>query len=408
LPCVILNWAQQKTGRSANLEGFVGAFLLIMSKKLTNEDFCRAAKRLKCGVANIKTVDDVESKGSGFYPDGFPTILFERHKFHKYSKGKFSKDYPEISNPNAGGYGKAGANQRRKFNLAFSLDPKAAMLSCSWGRYQIMGFNYAVCGFVSVGDFVDAMKESEGAQLLAFCEFVEENNLADELRNREWAEFARGYNGKNYKINSYDTKLAAAYKQFSKENIDCSKVSTDKPIKPAEAISSSPKEIPAETSNNSVDAPAEIPAQNIEQTADNIINQSADTDAAKVEAAANQPPTEIPKTKPSGFGTKIIAFFTAIFSGEYLVPQFVQDGAANNQGVIVNFIGSLLRAAYENRYLIIGVLVVWYVTKKINQAWLTGKIADINTDQTRGNIVLVEPEKKKGLFQKGKEFFFGA
>jgi hypothetical protein len=271
-------------------------FLFMATKKLTNEDFCRAAKRLKCGVANIKTVDDVESKGSGFYSDGFPTILFECHKFHKYSKGKFSKDYPEISNPNAGGYGKAGANQRRKFNLAFSLDPKAAMLSCSWGRYQIMGFNYAVCGFVSVGDFVDAMKESEGAQLLAFCEFVEENNLADELRNREWADFARGYNGKNYKINEYDTKLAAAYKQFSKENIDCSKVSTDTP-KPAE-ISSSPKEIPAESTINSVDAApvaAETPA---------------------VEAAPPQPPpVEVEQVKPETEPAKAVTGIQASLAG---------------------------------------------------------------------------------------------
>jgi hypothetical protein len=33
------------------------------------------------------------------------------------------------------------------------------------------------------------------------------------LKNKNWAAFARGYNGKDYKINKYDQKLAAAYKK---------------------------------------------------------------------------------------------------------------------------------------------------------------------------------------------------
>ena len=35
--------------------------------------------------------------------------------------------------------------------------------------------------------------------------------LADELREKRWADFARKYNGVNYAINKYDTKLAAEF-----------------------------------------------------------------------------------------------------------------------------------------------------------------------------------------------------
>ncbi|HKX84575.1 MAG TPA: N-acetylmuramidase family protein [Pyrinomonadaceae bacterium] len=192
--------------------------------KLTNDDFCRAAKRLRCDVAAIKAVAEVESRGEGFYSDGFPVILFERHKFRKYTGGRYNETHPQISGP-AGGYGSAGQNQRNKFNLAFKLDPEAAMKSCSWGKFQIMGFNHRAAGFATVGEFVDAMKESEGRQLEAFVTFIIHEHLDDELRGRKWSELAFAYNGPGYEKNEYDSKMAAAYKRFAKEEIDCSQVS---------------------------------------------------------------------------------------------------------------------------------------------------------------------------------------
>lgn len=191
---------------------------------LTDDDFCRAAKRIRCEVAAIKAVADTESRGQGFYADGFPVILYERHIFRKYTDGKFNKSHPELSGPQ-GNYGKPGANQRRKFSAAFELDPIAAMKACSWGKFQLMGFNWKVCGFSSVGDMIDAMKESEGRHLDGFVSFVKGNRLDDEIREKDWAGFAYGYNGKGYKVNKYDTKMAAAYKKFAKENIDCSNLS---------------------------------------------------------------------------------------------------------------------------------------------------------------------------------------
>lgn len=181
--------------------------------KLTEADFQRAAKRLKCSVPAIKAVAEVESRGEGFYPDGFPTILFERHKFRSFTKGRYNNSHPHLSG-DQGGYGKAGRNQRNKFSEAFALNPEAAMKSCSWGKFQIMGFNHKVCGYDTVGEFVDAMKESEGKHLDAFVAFVIYNGLDKHLRHLNWASFAEGYNGKDYAINRYDKKMAKAYERY--------------------------------------------------------------------------------------------------------------------------------------------------------------------------------------------------
>lgn len=70
---------------------------------LTEQDFQDAANQLGVDVPTIKAVAEVESGPHGaFLSSGEPVILFERHKFHKLTGGKFSK-FPDISNPKAGG-----------------------------------------------------------------------------------------------------------------------------------------------------------------------------------------------------------------------------------------------------------------------------------------------------------------
>jgi peptidoglycan hydrolase-like protein with peptidoglycan-binding domain len=186
-----------------------------ISKILSEADYVAAAALLSCEIAAIKAVAEVESRGAGFLSDGRPKILFERHKFHKFTGGKFSAGHPGISNKSPGGYGAGGAHQWDRFNEAFALDPSAAVQSCSWGKFQVMGFNFEVCGFANIDDFRTAMETSEGEHLKAFCNFISGNKLAGALRNRQWATLASGYNGADYKINQYDTKLAAAYKKYS-------------------------------------------------------------------------------------------------------------------------------------------------------------------------------------------------
>lgn len=188
-----------------------------MKPVLTEQDFQKAAGELECPVAVIKAVCEVEAPRGGFLPSGEPTILFERHQFSKRTGRKFDISHPNISNQKPGGY-KGGQAEHDRLAEASALDREAALESTSWGKFQIMGFNYAPAGFGSLQAFINAMYQSEGRQLDAFVSFIQHEGLAVFLRDCRWADFARRYNGANYAINKYDTKLAEAYAKFKGVN----------------------------------------------------------------------------------------------------------------------------------------------------------------------------------------------
>lgn len=181
-----------------------------MKPVLTLADFQRGATLLGCDISAIRAVTAVEAPRGGFNADGTPTILFERHVFSRLTYGQFDKRVPDLSNPTPGGYG-TYASQHARLERAAALDRDAALKSASWGMFQTMGFNHAICGHPTLQGFVNAMYESEGKHLDAFVSFVKSQGLADELREHRWADFARRYNGSNYAVNRYDDKLAAAY-----------------------------------------------------------------------------------------------------------------------------------------------------------------------------------------------------
>lgn len=185
-----------------------------MPLPLSEDDYKKAAAKLGCDVPAVKAVSEVESGPHGaFLPSGEPVILFERHKFHKFTKGKYDQSHPNISKTLAGGYGKV-SEQHGRYKEASALDSDAAMMSCSWGRFQVMGFNWQNLGYPSLKDFVDGMYLSEANHLDSFVRYVVKNGLAKHLKNKNWAAFALVYNGEEYRKNKYDTKLAAAYKKF--------------------------------------------------------------------------------------------------------------------------------------------------------------------------------------------------
>jgi len=191
---------------------------------LTEQDFQTAAKRLQCDVAAIKAVAEVESSGGGFLSDGRLKILFEGHQFYKFTNGAFAKSHPTICYRRwtKQFYSKGrnadirGAGELARLETAMQLNRSAALMSASYGKFQIMGFNFQQCGFPNVESFYNAMKTGEGEQLKAFCEFVISRGLVRPLQSHAWATFARGYNGPAYRENQYDTKLATAYTKHSK------------------------------------------------------------------------------------------------------------------------------------------------------------------------------------------------
>lgn len=185
-----------------------------MSKEvLSEQDFIDAALALNCEVAAIKAVAEVESRQHGFTADDEPVILFERHVFSKRTGRKYDLTHPGISNKKPGGYGKSD-EQHARLQEAVALDRKAALMSASWGKFQIMGFNFIHAGFNDLQKFINAMYRSEREQLLAFVNYIKDVQLDRELQQKDWTEFARRYNGPDYKKNDYDTKLAKAYAKY--------------------------------------------------------------------------------------------------------------------------------------------------------------------------------------------------
>jgi hypothetical protein len=195
-----------------------------MPEKLSENDFQEAATLLKCDVPAIKAVAEVESSGDGFLSDGRVKILFEGHKFYKYTKGAYAQTHPTICYKKwtKAFYTKGktadirGAGELARLDEAIALDRNAALMSASYGKFQVMGFNFETCGFPTVEEFYAAMQVSEGEHLKAFCNFISGNSLDGALRAHNWAKLAAGYNGPAWKENKYDTKLAAAFAKYSK------------------------------------------------------------------------------------------------------------------------------------------------------------------------------------------------
>ncbi len=180
--------------------------------------FERAAKLLGIEIEVIKTVYMVETGGNAFRSNGDPKILFERHYFSRNTDRKFDKTHPKISNRSAGGYGKF-SEQIGKLELAVSLDEEAGYKSASYGGFQIMGENYKQAGYEDVKSFAqDLMSKDEDKHLDAFTKFIKnDTKLKESLQEKDWASFAKKYNGPGYKKNNYDNKLSGAYKNYMAE-----------------------------------------------------------------------------------------------------------------------------------------------------------------------------------------------
>jgi hypothetical protein len=185
---------------------------------LSESDYLDIANQLGCKVAAIKAVADVESSGDAFFLNGKPKILYEAHIFSRLTNHKYDQSHPSVSSRtwNRSLY-TGGSQEYVRLEIAMTLDTTEALKSTSWGRFQIMGFNYSESGFTSVEAFVKAMFSSERKQLDAFVSFVKNKGLEKHLITLNWASFAKGYNGSQYEQNKYDIKLQKAFEKYDKK-----------------------------------------------------------------------------------------------------------------------------------------------------------------------------------------------
>lgn len=184
------------------------------------------ADTLGCEAAVIDAIIAVETVGDAF---DFKGRLIIRPEVHKVAVCPYLSDEQRKQAAKLGftkkirwreygdGANVAAGDQRWDWIDQFrgNFGDEAAYWVTSFGSPQIMGFNFRHCGYAMPSQMVAAFAESEDAQLMAMGMFLKSAGLVPALRQRQWKQIARLYNGKDYAKNRYDVKLAQAYERSS-------------------------------------------------------------------------------------------------------------------------------------------------------------------------------------------------
>jgi hypothetical protein len=186
--------------------------------KATEASIAVIAAELGVPYFRLRGVIEVEAPRGPFDRMGRPAMLFEPHHFYKRVRADrrdeaVSRRVAQPERPRAGQY---PADSYPRLLIAMEIDEEAALQSCSWGRGQVMGFNYRQAGYRSVKAMVEAACRSESEQLRAMAGFIKSNGLVGALKRGDAAAFARGYNGAGYARDGYDAKIREAWLRWQK------------------------------------------------------------------------------------------------------------------------------------------------------------------------------------------------
>lgn len=179
--------------------------------------------------AGLLAVVEVESAGRPLEADGrTPRLLFERHVFYRELR-KLSRERLDRAitlglankkwSPRTQ-YKDQGSSAKRLSLLerAKAVDEDTAYRSCSWGVGQTMGFLALELGFSSATEMVESMlRGGIPAQVDCMVREIMRKHLDQKINSRDWAGFARVYNGPGYRRNRYDTKMAVAFSQWTRK-----------------------------------------------------------------------------------------------------------------------------------------------------------------------------------------------
>jgi hypothetical protein len=209
------------TRAQAPMEDEMSTTTLAPPGGLTDKDFIEEAAALdpRIQAALLHAFADVESGGrSGFGPSGRPVIAYEGHVFARLTNHKYDARYPLLSykyvqkaGPEWQTNNKDQATAWTTLNEAAALDRAAALQACSWGMFQVMGFNYKTCGYNNVDGFVADMQRSARGQLNAFVGFCKATpDMVAAMVAKNFRTMATLYNGSDY--GDYDQRIERAYK----------------------------------------------------------------------------------------------------------------------------------------------------------------------------------------------------
>lgn len=193
-----------------------GVYGPLTNAAMTNRSanaIANAAQAAGIDARTLQAVANVESSGTGFFADGRPVILLERHYvWARASIAARTTLGASICSPTPGGYVGGVGEWDRFEQVAAVCGDEIAAQSCSWGLGQVMGANYALPGYTSAFSLMAASARDENWQLSIMAAFIgNQPGMRNALTRQDWQAFARLYNGPNYAQNAYDTKLAAAY-----------------------------------------------------------------------------------------------------------------------------------------------------------------------------------------------------
>lgn len=187
------------------------------AQRAKDEDYERLAKLYDIDEAKLRAVMQVEARNSG-YSGNSVIALYEPHIAWKYSSGSVRNALAKagLAYPKWGTVKYPKSSYHRIDEATRIAGAEIAALSTSWGLGQLMGFNHEAAGFLTAVKMVEAFAESEVNQVEAMIRFIQHNHgMAEALKQGDWENFARLYNGAGYKKNGYHAKLANAYRVWS-------------------------------------------------------------------------------------------------------------------------------------------------------------------------------------------------
>lgn len=193
------------------------------SIRIGDDDILLGAFHLNIDFDVMKALIEVESAGGGLDEYRRPVILYEPHVFwrnlvkegkkpEQYAKGNEDILYKYWSKSK---YVKGQDANYKRLERAAKIDEECAYRAVSMGLFQILGENYASCGFESAVDMFRDASDDEYQQLRQFCQFVENHKrMHAALKRRDFTTFARLYNGPAFEKNNYDKKLKKAAEKY--------------------------------------------------------------------------------------------------------------------------------------------------------------------------------------------------
>jgi hypothetical protein len=144
-----------------------------------------------------------------------PLIRFEGHYFDRRLTGikREQARAAGLADPRAGAVRNPSSQAERwqMLHRAAAIDGAAAHESVSWGLGQVMGAHWRWLGFSSVDAMAAECRGSVAGQIRVMLLYCDKAGLLPAIRNKDWAAFARGYNGPAYAANRYHEKLAVAF-----------------------------------------------------------------------------------------------------------------------------------------------------------------------------------------------------